>query len=79
MVEYYLLVTVFRMAAYSIIFLVFERSVLVWVRDDSIVEYTGGDLDWHTINVGGFGAWLLVLVPGEVKVCTWCRFSLALR
>ena len=70
---------VLRVMVDSMLLLIFERRTLVWVRDESILAYTGGDLDWQKIDVGVFGAWLLNWVADEKKVCTWWRFALALR
>ena len=56
--------------------LIFERSAFVWVRDEYAVAHLGGKLIWRTINVGGFGAWLLTWVDDEMNICTWWRFVL---
>ena len=53
--------------------------MLVWLRDDYVVEYLGDEFYWWTIDIGGFGAWLLTWVADEMKICTWCRFALTLR
>ena len=53
--------------------------MLVWLRDESVVAYPGGDLHWQEINVGGFGAWLLNCVDDEINVCDWCMFALSLQ
>ena len=58
------LLVVLRVAVDLMLSLIFESSALVWVRDEAVVAYPGDALDWRTIDVGGFGTWLLIWISG---------------
>ena len=44
-VDYYLLVMVLRVVVYLMLSLIFERSVLFWVRYEVVIAYLVGDCD----------------------------------
>ena len=67
--DYFFLVTVLRVTEDSMVLLIFERRAMVWVIDDYVLAYLGDTLDWRTINVGRFGAWLLTWMENEMKIC----------
>ena len=46
MVDYSFLVMVLRLMSDLMLLLIFERIVSVWVRNESVVAYMGGELDW---------------------------------
>ena len=41
------------------------------MRNESVVAYPRDELDWQTINVRGFGDFLLTWVFDDIEICTW--------
>ena len=62
---------VLRVTPDLMILINFERSGLVWVRDELVVAYPRDDFDQRKINVGGLGSWFLNWVDDEMKMCAW--------